>query len=310
MRALVISGGGSKGAFAGGVAQYLLEKEKNNYDIFIGTSTGSLLVSHLALNKIDKIKKVYTSVNQDSIFSRCPFRIKNKNGVDTIRINHFNVIINFLKGSKTFGESLNLRKLIKKSITKEEFYELKNGNKNVIITVTNLSSNEVEYKSISDFDYDDFCDWIWISCNYIPFMSLVTKNNCEYGDGGFSSLVPIHEAINRGATEIDVIILETELYISPKFTGKNPFSLMVNLFGTLLDQVKKNDIAIGKLAAIDKNVKLNLYYTPTQLTSNALVFNKKNMENWWRLGYEYVQNKSEIISKTKGIITTIVLPHS
>ena len=28
MRALVISGGGSKGAFAGGVAQYLLE-EKN-----------------------------------------------------------------------------------------------------------------------------------------------------------------------------------------------------------------------------------------------------------------------------------------
>ena len=29
MRALVISGGGSKGAFAGGVAQYLIEIEKN-----------------------------------------------------------------------------------------------------------------------------------------------------------------------------------------------------------------------------------------------------------------------------------------
>ena len=28
MRALVISGGGSKGAFAGGIAQYLLEEEK------------------------------------------------------------------------------------------------------------------------------------------------------------------------------------------------------------------------------------------------------------------------------------------
>jgi NTE family protein len=52
MKALVISGGGSKGAFAGGVAQYLLEKEADKYDIFIGTSTGSLLISHLALNKI------------------------------------------------------------------------------------------------------------------------------------------------------------------------------------------------------------------------------------------------------------------
>ena len=42
MRALVISGGGSKGAFAGGVAQYLMEREKREYDMFLGTSTGSL----------------------------------------------------------------------------------------------------------------------------------------------------------------------------------------------------------------------------------------------------------------------------
>ena len=54
MRALVISGGGSKGAFAGGVAQYLMEHERHNYDLFLGTSTGSLLVSHLALNNIEK----------------------------------------------------------------------------------------------------------------------------------------------------------------------------------------------------------------------------------------------------------------
>jgi len=299
MRALVISGGGSKGAFAGGVAQFLLEEEKNKYDIFIGTSTGSLLVCHLALNKIEKIKKVYTSVNQNSIFNRCPFIIKNKNGIDTIKINHFNVLINFLRGSKTFGESYNLRKLIRRTITKSDFLELKEGPKNIIITVTNLSSNEVEYKSINDSSYDDFCDWIWISCNYVPFMSLVTKNNSEYGDGGFTSLVPIQEAINIGATEIDVIILETEVHISPKFTGKNPFSLMVNLFGTLLDQVKKNDIKIGKLAAFHKNVKLNLYYTPTQLTSNALVFNKINMRKWWKQGFETAQIRSTIIFKEK-----------
>ena len=299
MRALVISGGGSKGAFAGGVAQFLLEEEKNKYDIFIGTSTGSLLVCHLALNKIEKIKKVYTSVNQNSIFNRCPFIIKNKNGIDTIKINHFNVLINFLRGSKTFGESYNLRKLIRRTITNSDFLELKEGPKNIVITVTNLSSNEVEYKSINDSSYDDFCDWIWISCNYVPFMSLVTKNNSEYGDGGFTSLVPIQEAISVGATEIDVIILETEVHISPKFTGKNPFSLMVNLFGTLLDQVKKNDIKIGKLAASNKNVKLNLYYTPTQLTSNALVFNKINMRKWWKQGFETAQIRSTIIFKDK-----------
>lgn len=33
MRAIVISGGGSKGAFAGGVAQYLIERQQRNYDL-------------------------------------------------------------------------------------------------------------------------------------------------------------------------------------------------------------------------------------------------------------------------------------
>ena len=47
MKALVISGGGSKGAFAGGVAQYLIKDLGYNYDLYLGTSTGSLLVPHL-----------------------------------------------------------------------------------------------------------------------------------------------------------------------------------------------------------------------------------------------------------------------
>ena len=57
MRALVISGGGSKGAFAGGVAQFLIQELCHKYDLYVGTSTGSLLISHLALDKIEKIKE-------------------------------------------------------------------------------------------------------------------------------------------------------------------------------------------------------------------------------------------------------------
>ena len=69
MRALVISGGGSKGAYAGGVAEHLIREQKKKYDILIGSSTGSLLISHLALGKIDKLHDIYTNVNQTSMFS-------------------------------------------------------------------------------------------------------------------------------------------------------------------------------------------------------------------------------------------------
>lgn len=100
MKALIISGGGSKSAFAGGVAQYLINDLHKDYDLYLGTSTGSLMVSHLALGMVDKIKEIYTSVNQNSIFSNCPFKIKKRFGEDTIEIHHLNVIRNFLKLSQ------------------------------------------------------------------------------------------------------------------------------------------------------------------------------------------------------------------
>lgn len=299
MRALVISGGGSKGAFAGGVAQYLLQNKGHTYDLFLGTSTGSLLIPHLALGDIEKLRSIYTSVNMDQIFDINPFIVKKKNRINYVTINHFNVARQFLKGKRTFGESKNLQKFIKTNLTVSEFEYLKSQPTDVIVTVTNISKNEAEYKSIKNCTYNEFCDWIWISSNYIPFMSLVKKSGCEYGDGGFSSLVPIREAIHRGATEIDVIILETEITLTKTTLGKNPFSLMIDLFLFSLDQLGKHDVSIGKLSATSHNVKLNLYYTPTKLTNNALIFNPKKMKNWWQLGYKYAQNRSEIMSEIR-----------
>jgi predicted patatin/cPLA2 family phospholipase len=301
MKALVISGGGSKGAFAGGVAQYLIEDLKHDYDLYLGTSTGSLLVPHLALGKVDKVKEMYTSVNQNSIFSNCPFVVRKKFGEEIIEINHWNVLKNFLKGSKTFGESKNLKKLIKKEFTPSEFEILKASNKEIIITVSNLSLNTVEYKSINECSYDDFCEWIWISCNYIPFMSLARKNGCDYADGGFAAMIPIEEAIRNGATHVDAIILHTENTLFNRMPARSPFSALSSLFSFMMDRIEYQNIKIGKYEAILHGATINFYYTPTMLTTNSLVFNKEQMKKWWQVGYEYAKSKEidqqEIISE-------------
>jgi predicted patatin/cPLA2 family phospholipase len=296
MRALVISGGGSKGAFAGGVAQYLIENKKHKYDLFIGTSTGSLLVSHLALNRVDKIKKIYTNVNQDAIFDSCPFVIKKKRGIETIGINHFVVLLNLLRGYKTFGTSNNLRALIKNSISKIEFDTLKQSALDVAVTVSNLSLNHVEYKSIKDFDYDEFCEWIWMSCNYTPFMSLVKKGGCEYADGGLGSMVPIEEAIKRGATVVDAIILQTEVTQLNRMPSLNAFSLLTNMFAFMLDRIESQNIRIGKFVASNHDAIINFYYTPSVLTTNSLIFEKEKMTKWWESGFNYAKYKNEELS--------------
>ncbi len=294
MRALVISGGGSKGAFAGGVAQYLLNELHLKYDLFVGTSTGSLLISHLALNKVEKIKEVYTNVNQSSIFSSCPFIVK-KGKYDSaeISINHFTVLKNILKGKKTFGESFNLKKLIQNTLLEAEFNLLKNSDVDVVITVSNLSLNKVEYKTLKDYDYENFCEWVWISCNYTPFMSLAKKDGCEYADGGFGSMVPIEEAINRGATTVDVIILETEVTYFNRLPTKNAFALLTNMHSYMADRIEKQNIRIGKLVAANNSAIVNLYYTPTVLTTNSLIFDKEKMAQWWESGYKHAKGRNE-----------------
>ncbi|TFG73405.1 MAG: patatin-like phospholipase family protein [Flavobacteriales bacterium] len=303
MRALVISGGGSKGAFAGGVAEYLMQELGHRYDLFLGTSTGSLLISHLALKKISKIKEVYTSVNQDSIFSNCPFIIQKKHGVDSIAIDHWNVFKNFYRGSKTFGERHNLLKLIRQTLTEEEFTVLKNGPKEIVVTVSNLSLNQVEYKSINDCTYDEFCEWIWISCNYTPFMSLVRKEGCEYADGGLGNMVPIEEAIKRGATEIDAVILQTETTMFNRMPSKNAFSLLTTMFSFMLDRIESQNIRIGKFAAVHNDAIINFYYTPAILTTNSLIFDKEKMTAWWESGFQFAKDKnvelSQIISESE-----------
>ncbi len=257
MKALVISGGGSKGAFAGGVAEFLIDKLGNKYDLFLGTSTGSLLISHLALGKVAEIKDIYTSVNQKSIFDSCPFKVYKKHGIENIKINHFNVIRNFIRGSKTFGESNNLRTLIRNSVSNEYFNQLQKQAANVVVTVSNLSLNQIEYKSIKDYTYNEFCDWLWISCNYTPFMTLCRRNGCEYADGGLGSMVPIEEAIRRGATEVDAIILQTEVTHLNRMPSRNPFSLITNVFNFMADRIEHQNIRIGKFAANNKDAIIN-----------------------------------------------------
>lgn len=298
MRALVISGGGSKGAYAGGVAQYLMEEQGKTYDMFLGTSTGSLLIPHLAVNNIPKLYSIFTNVQQHDIFSVSPFVQRKKGDREYVSIDFVNSLWQFIRLKRTFGESKSLRRNIKRNFTREEFDVILKTKQDLVVTVSNLSKNRVEYKSIKECNYEEFCNWIWISCNYIPFMSITKVDGFEYADGGLGCVIPIREAIKRGATEVDAIVLEAENMERNKVLGKNPFSLMLNLFGYLLDQVERNDIAIGKLAAKNNNVKLNLYYTPTSLTENSLIFSKRLMVKWWQQGYDYAKNKFDGVTTT------------
>jgi predicted acylesterase/phospholipase RssA len=291
MRALVISSGGSKGAFAGGVAEHLIKEKNIDYDIFIGSSTGGLLLPHLAIGKIEKIKKIYTTVRQNDIFNVNPFKIrKTEDGYKT-SINHINTILTFLKGSPTFGESKNLLKLIEKSFTEEEFRKLQDSGKQVIFTLSNLTEQRIEYFEYENASFETLCQWMWASANFVPFMSLFEYNGNHYADGGFGSYVPIGHAIEKGATNIDVIILEKEEPVQRDISNKNAFSLLMSTMRFMNTQLSVKDKMIAELRAhkAPKDVHIRIYYTPRNLIDNSLIFQPELMKQWWKEGLEYAR---------------------
>lgn len=294
MKALVISGGGSKGAFGGGVAQYLIEEKKRDYELYIGTSTGSLLVPFLAVKELDRLKEVYTNVTQKDIFNVNPFKVKqDKNGATKVGINYWNVLYNILiKRKKAFGDASNLRKLIAEFMTERDYDIIRKSGKEVIACVTNLTLAQAEYKSTADYGWMDYGDYMLASATVPPFMEPVEKEGYHFADGGIVEHAPIQEAINRGATEIDVIILRKEvLELAPEMI-RNPFHYIFRTVDIMMTEIGRDDIRLANLKAKEKEVILNFYYTPRKLTNNSLVFNKEVMTEWWDEGYEYAKSKN------------------
>jgi hypothetical protein len=117
---------------------------------------------HLALGKIDKIK-VSTPLSEKT-FYLCPFIVKKTKMV--LKQNQpLQYDTTFFKGCPTFGESNNLRKLIK-NLSVGGIRSLKDQNKKSDFTLSNITDNKMEYIHTDQCNYNDFCDWIWASCNY------------------------------------------------------------------------------------------------------------------------------------------------
>ena len=289
MKALVISGGGAKGAWAGGLVEYLVKEKGLHWDIFVGSSTGSLLIPLIAVNGWDELKKAYTTSSQYDIFSTCPFTVHKTSKGFKASFNHWRIILQFIQGRKTLGESRSLKKLINRSFTKEKWEQLQSSGKQVIVTVSNLTHNVIEYKYARDCDYEEFCEWIWISCNLVPFMSLSTINGSEYADAGFGNPIPVQEAINLGASEIDVIVLQPRHQVRTIPSARNSFTLMLNTINFMQHQLAMDDISMALSEARFTGSKIRLFHTPEELTDNSFIFDPEQMSGWWKMGYEYGQ---------------------
>ncbi|HSG29995.1 MAG TPA: patatin-like phospholipase family protein, partial [Thermodesulfobacteriota bacterium] len=272
--------------WAGGVIQHLIEDQNKDYDLYVGTSTGSLLAPLTSIREISLLKEGYTNITSDDIFSVNPFNKKGTlNAIAIIRAITFH---------KTYGESKNLRNLIKKYFQEKHFDRLDKSDKEVIAVVSNMTDESVEYKSSNDYSYEEFIDWLWASCNAQTYMSILEKGDNQYADGAIYEHIPIQPAIDHGATDIDVIVLDPEGFgVVRRQRITNVFQYAFKTSRMMHKKIAKDNINLNKLHSHGRDININIYFTPYRLTENSLQFNKEEMIQWWEEGYLWAEAGNE-----------------
>jgi predicted patatin/cPLA2 family phospholipase len=285
-RALCLSGGGSKGAWAGGLVQQFIEERGYDWDMYFGTSTGSLLNTLIPLKDMKRLKEAYTNVTNKNIFSVDPFTKRGK-------LNIFNAIWRIINSKTSLGESGGLEKILKSMFSPDDFYNIRKLDKHVWSCVSDYTHNQVQYGYNQNLTYDEYIKYTLASTSVPLAMNLVTVNGSDHLDGGVLMHVPIQKAIDEGADEVDVIILRPEKIDTTEWRPKNILDVMLRTIDIMQEHISEANVLIAQLNAGKKDVKLRIRYTPYKLTDNSLMFDKELMLKWWDEGYEFGRKENQ-----------------
>lgn len=286
-KALVISGGGTRGSWAAGFSKGLAEAG-NKYQVVGGTSAGALIMSSVILEQFGELDSLFNSISNKDVYNVNPIR---RNG--NIKIGKS--ILRTILGHPSIGETKNLRKLIEKIFTQKDYENIIKQKKEVFCITTSLNSSKISLKSSRSSSYEDLLDWIWASASVPVLMSPVKKDGESWVDGGLLDNVPIDGALLEGVKDIDVIALFTE---KPAIweSSEKLVDISGRTLNILINSTFRDNITIGKLLSeLEGGIKLNIYYMPiedAQFLSNLYSFNSETLSEGYRKGYDAFKNKT------------------
>jgi NTE family protein len=240
-RALVLSGGGNKGAFEVGALSYLIQNYGLSFDLFSGTSVGALNCAYLAqgtdlkaqTDKIEFLKQKWFAIS------------------GTRDIYHFSFlnIIGLLFGG-SLCQPAGLKKLINTLIIPEH---LENGKPLLIPTVALEDGELYIADSRNAKDREDMAKFILASASIPVYFPSVNIRGKHWADGGLRDITPLSAITDENPQEIIVIttypITSNFEPVFPPFKKvNNIFSVIHRVIDILTAEIGSNDLRIVKQA--------------------------------------------------------------
>lgn len=197
-RAVVLSGGGAKGAYQIGAWRALRELEYRP-DIVTGTSVGALNGALMALDRYEEAREIWNTMGMAQVFAF-------QEDVDPSRLEQFTL--------RYFGNSI-----LKGGMDSSPLEEMVTR----LLDETALRASDIRFgmvatqypqmKSVELFVEDIpeglVADYIIASASAYPIMKSRKIEDRTYIDGGFTDNMPVRMALRAGATELTVINIGT-----------------------------------------------------------------------------------------------------
>ncbi|AHF17961.1 patatin-like phospholipase family protein [Niabella soli] len=241
-KALIISGGGSKGAFAVGVIKDLITTYQLNFDTVVGTSTGSLIAPLAAMQQLDVLERLYTTFNTDDL------------------IEHYDIGARVKQSSLFTANGLGAN--VKQIFTDDFYAALIKAGKKIYLTSTCLQSGELvvfttdpdpapgSYYTVQKIqNADHFRKAIMASASQPVFMppihvneNLAVNPGYQFVDGGVREYAGVGIALDTGATELFTILLaaKNEAPATNQFSDLVP--ILMQTIDIFITDVSANDL--------------------------------------------------------------------
>lgn len=281
MRALVLSGGGSKGAFQVGVLKKWMGDLGQDYEIMCGVSVGALNVAGLVHTPFGQPQQAIKWLED--------FWLSKVTGTSAIykRWFPFGRLHSLWKHS--VYDSSPLINLVKDNI---DLSRIAHNGRRVAVGAVCLDTGEHVFGTEQD---PNFADWVLASSSFPVFLSPIEIAGRLYSDGGLVNITPLGQAIRMGADDIDVIMC-SDPFLQDTWDTTRKVAVpdqVLRTVGMMSDKIAQFDIEeIGlknDLADINpkyRKVRVRVVIPSKPLGVDSLSFNPDDTRRMLQQGYE------------------------
>lgn len=298
MKALVLSGGGSKGSYQIGVWK-ALKKLHIKFDIVTGTSVGALNGALITQKSYFRAIKLWKKINLKLLFG--------ENAIDST--NDLKVMTMYGKEFLKNGgmEVKKLENLIEKEIRYKKLMKSKINYGLVTFNLTTKKPVQITKKEIPKHLIGDY---LMASASCYPAFKQKNIEGERYIDGGFFDNLPINLAIEMGADEIVAVDLSAPGFNKTprkkvptiKIKPNNKLTNFLNFY----EEGAKRNIRLGYNDTLKKFGKLEgKKYTFKKRTIEKN--NKKHFETFTYL-LENILDNEKTLEKFKKLINLSGVP--